>query len=483
MSAPTITNPRAAATSTTLALAWSVSTEETLDKIRVYLRPHGTGPWVSEDVSASTRAHTFVGLNPDTEYDWEIRPIVGGTAVTGTYSTSAPPIPPAPSLSVQGNTVSWPAIPGVKEYTFAIVRNPSTTRDTTYQQVSGTSVAPPARPGEIVNYGCRASAPVAGPWAKEISITYPPESPKPPPPSTNVIIGVNGALGWGPADAKFLLAGGFTGVRIEDGVVAEPAQTVIADSFIPSLCSVVVGNTNDATPLSTIDIPSWTAATLARIKALFALGFTTFEAGNEMYLKANAFDAKTYAAMVMSLYDAIDAAGLAGKVRVGVSCINDISETDKAASGGGWLRALVRAQPRLPGRIDFTVPHPYPAESGNINDTGWHGNCGPAAVRTHVAVAQSLGFKNEAVSLSEFGVQLKGPAYATGSEAHQAAMAKEYIAAFLAIPQVQSLYYFQVHDTGEGTFGLVTTPSPPGPLPWAPRQVLGVLEGFAKQRT
>jgi hypothetical protein len=475
MSAPTIINAKATPTSTSLALAWGVSTEETLDKIRVYLRPHGTGPWLAEDVPASARSHTFTGLNPNTPYDWELRPIIGGAAVTGTASTSAPTTPPAPVLSVQGNTVSWPAIPGVKEYTFATVRHPSTTRDTTYQPVAGTSITPPVVSGETVNYGCRADLPVAGPWAKEVPISYPLP---PAPPAASVVVGVNGASGWGPSDAALLLDAGFKAVRFEDGVASESAQTQIANKFTPALCSVVVGNTNDGASLAALSIPAWTAATLGRVEALYALGFTTFEAGNEMYLKANAFDSKTYAAMVMALYDAIDAAGLTGKVRVGVSCVND-TPRGKVTAGGGWLREMIAAQVRLARRADYWVTHPYPAESGNVTDTGWMGNCGPVAVENQIAVANALGVKNNVWALTEFGVQLKGPAYATGDPAHQAAMVKAYMTAFLMIPQVISIYYFSIHDTGEGSFGLVTTPSPPGPLPWEPRPSLAVVAGLA----
>lgn len=200
-----------------------------------------------------------------------------------------------------------------------------------------------------------------------------------------------------------------------------------------------------------------------------------------MYLKGSTpgFDSRAYAAMVVSDYAALDAAGLTGKVQLGVSCIND-TPRGKASAGGGWLRELVAAQSGLAARADYWVTHPYPAESGKITDTGWYGNCGPEAVKTQVAVAKQLGVKNNVWALTEFGVQLSGVEYANGTQEHQALMAKEYLTALLAIPQVQSLYWFQVHDTGEGTFGLVTTPTPAGPLPWEPRQVLGVLEGFPK---
>jgi hypothetical protein len=91
--------------------------------------------------------------------------------------------PPAPVLSAHGNTVSWTAIPGVASYTFATVRNPDSTRNTTYRTVTGTSYTPPVASGQTVNYGLAARTPVGGPWAREVSIAYPTQTPPPPPPS------------------------------------------------------------------------------------------------------------------------------------------------------------------------------------------------------------------------------------------------------------------------------------------------------------
>src|ERR1700686_3329930 len=88
-------------------------------------------------------------------------------------ATQPPPKPLAPVLSVEGNTVSWTALPGVTTYSFAIVRNPATTRDTSYVTVTGTSYTPLPIPGETVNYGVAALMPLKGAWAKEVSITYP----------------------------------------------------------------------------------------------------------------------------------------------------------------------------------------------------------------------------------------------------------------------------------------------------------------------
>lgn len=301
--------------------------------------------------------------------------------------------------------------------------------------------------------------------------TAPPASSSP----SKVIVGVNGSVGWGPEDAKLLVKAGFKAARLEAGT-NETIQAAVEAGFDPALCSVIVGNVNDSSPLANINVSSWTASTIAQIKELHSLGVSRFECGNEMYAKGGIYNAKAYAAMLMSLYAAIDGVGF--PIKLGVSCIND-TPTGKAANGGGWLRELIAAQPRLASRADYWITHPYPAESGKITDTGWMGNCGPAAVQTQVSIARSLGVKNNVWCLTEFGVQAIGPNYATGSLEHQANMCREYMTAFLNIPEVNSIYYFSVHDTGEGSFGLVTTPTPAGPLPWIPRPILSIFASFA----
>src|SRR5580704_10383854 len=76
--------------------------------------------------------------------------------VFGASTSAAQASTPAPVLHVSGTTLTWAAISGVSSYQVATVRNPSTTRDTTYQIVTGTSFRPPAVPGQAVNYGMRA---------------------------------------------------------------------------------------------------------------------------------------------------------------------------------------------------------------------------------------------------------------------------------------------------------------------------------------
>jgi endoglucanase len=88
-----------------------------------------------------------------------------------TITWPAPP-PPAPVLTLSGTTLTWNALAGVSSYQLATISNPTTTRNTTYQTVTGTSFSPPAVPGQKVNYGLQASVANA-PWATEVTITWP----------------------------------------------------------------------------------------------------------------------------------------------------------------------------------------------------------------------------------------------------------------------------------------------------------------------
>src|SRR5438105_2189543 len=71
------------------------------------------------------------------------------SAVLGTMAPLATgSVTQAPILKLSGTTLTWSAISGVSSYEVATVRHPTTTRNTTYQVVSGTSLKPPAVPGE-----------------------------------------------------------------------------------------------------------------------------------------------------------------------------------------------------------------------------------------------------------------------------------------------------------------------------------------------
>jgi hypothetical protein len=71
--------------------------------------------------------------------------------IVSVVAASAFAATPAPVLKVSGSTLSWTALPGVTSYQLATILNPTTTRNTTYQFVTGTSFTLPAVPGQTVN--------------------------------------------------------------------------------------------------------------------------------------------------------------------------------------------------------------------------------------------------------------------------------------------------------------------------------------------
>ena len=91
---------------------------------------------------------------------------LAGAAVPATSAAATKPV-----LKVSGTTVTWNAQSGISSYLLATIKNPTTTRDTTYQTVTGTSFAPPSVPGQAVNYGLRANVSGA-PWAAEVTINW-----------------------------------------------------------------------------------------------------------------------------------------------------------------------------------------------------------------------------------------------------------------------------------------------------------------------
>ena len=312
----------------------------------------------------------------------------------------------------------------------------------------------------------------------------PPTPPTPPPPTgtqPNVIIGLGDGSGWGPPDAKRFLEGGITSERLE----AHGPYTTITESIALGWTddTVVVGNTPDGARLGTINIPEWTGNALAEVKEEAAHGVTLLEVGNEMYLKGGHAEPVVYAAMYMSLANAVDEAGLGGKVKLLFDSFGDYDlptgSWSQISGGNGWLGDAVKAQPGLKERVDGFTDHPYGrAHENNNKENDW----GPGALEVQHAEAVSLGFKNTDYYLTEFGVEWtpgeEGSINAP-TEALQAAWIKEAYEEFLALPYVRGIWYYQAHDDSTGTWGLIE-PQLNGGSPFIPREALGVVEEFAK---
>jgi hypothetical protein len=198
-------------------VALSTDARGTSDRSTRYLTvARVAGGTQSYTPSLSPGETVYVGVSADGGLTWsEAEAVVSAPSPEPEPEPEQEPVvnPPAPVLATKGQTISWAAIPGVTRYELATVLNPTTTRETTYTVVTGTSFTPPALPGETVNYGLRADAPIEGPWAQEVTISYPSGStgngtagePAPPPPPTGKIIGTNDGAGWGSAAAQTIL--------------------------------------------------------------------------------------------------------------------------------------------------------------------------------------------------------------------------------------------------------------------------------------
>jgi hypothetical protein len=384
-----------------------------------------------------------------------------------TEPTPTEPIPapklPAPVLSVSGDTVSWAAIPGATSYELATILNPTTTRETTYKVVSGTSITPPVVPGQTVKYGLAVNTPTAqGPWALEVSIAYPlgpvsepPISSEPPAPpiSSHKIIGTNDGAGWGPAAAQTILGGHITWNRVEIGAESNTLAASLSEGFH---VLAIVGNTNDNTPLSQIEPNSWGATVVSQLQA--NPGITIAEAGNETFLKGGIANPVQYGRMYLAAVNAMKAAGI--HTQLLFDMFGDYPQGSWAAptswsrdtTGGGWLRDAVAGVPGLASAIlaNGLGTHPYGALGENSKD-----EYGTAAVAAEEAFAQTVLGQTPPFYITEFGYDLGrcGENDGACSQQEQATKMAAAYKVFLTDPHVAGIFAYQSHDDSTGQWG------------------------------
>ncbi len=367
--------------------------------------------------------------------------------------------PPAPVLSVHGDTISWTAIPGVSSYKLATVLNPTTTRETTYTVVTGTSLTPPAVPGQTVNYGLRAGSPSEGPWAREVTIAYPqnptgePPPPPPPPPPAGMIIGTNNGAGWGSAVARTILNGHIKWNRVEIGSSSNTLATSLLDGF---RVLAIVGNVDDGTPLSQVNPSSWATNVIAQLRA--NPGISIAEAGNEMYLKGGAANPIRYGHMYLDAVNAMKLAGIHVPLlfnMTGDYALGSWSSPagwSQDAHTGGWLRDAVEGVPGLAQAIlaDGISTHPYGAVGENEADAG-----GVDAVAAQESVARAVLGAVPSFYITEFGYDLGacGSGLGACSQQEQASEMRAAYGVFLADPHVAGIWWYQSHDDGTGQWG------------------------------
>jgi hypothetical protein len=459
---------------------WSAVGQETYYEIAISNAPRGTAGRTTAYLSvprqpSEPQTYTptlqpgqtvYVGVSADNGPNWSV------AEATVSAPAPEPPTPEAPLLSVQGTTVSWTAVPGVSSYTFATVLNPTTTRNTTYTVVKGTSYTPPAVPGETVNYGLSASVPGQAPWAQEITITYPPTPPPPtptpvptPPPSPTPpppiplgkIIGTNDGAGWGEAPAHTILAGHITWNRVELGA---PWNTIPRSLSYGFKVLAITGNLADATPLNQIDPNQWGSEVASEILA--NPGIAIAEAGNEMYYKGGVADPVQYGKMYLAAIHAMSAAGIHipllfnmwGDYPMGSYA--SASGYSRDANGGGWLRDAVSNVPGLAAAIlaNGLSSHPYGGLSENYDDEG-----GVAAVTAQEAVAQAVLGSVPPFYITEFGYAMSrcGAPEGACSQQDQATKMRAAYSVMLADPHVAGIWWYESHDDSNGEFGYMNS--------------------------
>jgi hypothetical protein len=402
---------------------------------------------------------------------------------------------PAPVLSVEGQTLTWTAIPNATSYELVTITGSTPERERTYRTLTGTSFTPPAVQGQTVDY--RLAAIVAGtrgPWASKVSITYPPATtppggsePTPPPvkspptptppvesppapsppvespppvtvPPTEVelpapspiasgkIIGANDGSGWGAGPAKTIVAGHITWDRIELGGSSQAVTASLSDGFH---VLGIVGNLADGTPLSSAEPNAWAAEVVSQLKA--NPGVSIAEAGNEMYYKGNVANPVQYGRMYLAAVEAMKAAGIHTPLLFNM--FGDYGNSSDAR-GGGWLHDAVAGVPGLAAaiRANGLSSHPYGALNENWDDIN-----GVLAVVGQEAVALSVLGAIPPIYITEFGYSLNncGEFIGACSQQEQATKMRAAYTLLLADPHVAGIWWYQSHDDSIGQYGFM----------------------------
>jgi len=305
--------------------------------------------------------------------------------------------------------------------------------------------------------------------------------------NTPFIIGVNDAIGWGPADAARFLADGITSGRAsQPDPYGNSAQKLQEAGFTQN--TIIVGNTPDGQKLSSVDQSSWVTTTAAQVKALepYFGSIAELEVINEPYLKGGQAQPSVYAAMYVALSEALE--GIKHPP-LGFATSGDYRREDgersQMAVGNGWVADALKAQPSLKTRIEAFVSHPY----GRAHeDTGDHE--GPGGLEDQHAQAVSLGIAGAgAYYLTEFGIETApcankhgytGSGVCTQNNAQQAEWIKEAYAEFVSLPYVKGVWYYQTHDDSSGKWGLIE-PQESGASPFVARPSLEVVSSFARE--
>jgi hypothetical protein len=471
----------------TYRVAISTAPRSVSPRVTTYFNiPRKPGETQSYTLSLEPGKTAYVGVSAD-GVTWSANEAV----VTVPLPPPPPPPPPGLVLEVNGETISWTAIPGVTRYTLATVLNPQSTRNTTYTVVTGTSYTPPAVPGQTVNYGLSASVPGTAPWAKEVSIAYPSEKtnepepeggspaepptgseseqpaetpteqPAEPPAETSGgqtgarIIGIHDGAGWGATAARTFLAGHITWNRVEIGNTTNTLASSLGYGF---KVLAIVDNVADGKPLSQIEPARW--GTEAADQILGNPGIAIAEAGNEMYYKGGVANPVQYGRMYLAAVVAMKAAGIHTPLLFNMwgdypkGSNSSPTGWSQDANGGGWLRDAVNGVPGLAAAIlaNGLSTHPYGALGENSADEQ-----GVKAVAAQESVAKTVLGATPPLYITEFGYAMSrcGAPDGACSQLEQATKMGAAYEAFLSDPHVAGIWWYESHDDSNGSFGVM----------------------------
>jgi hypothetical protein len=275
----------------------------------------------------------------------------------------------APVLRVSGTSLRWNRVAGVDRYVLATRPRGGATR---YKVVTGTTVTPPASPGQKVDYGLRTD--VAGStWAREVSITYPAPAPAPVPapvpPNPGFHFGVvsgSDVVNEARTSAKL----GAKNVRVEFaiGTPAANLRAAVAAHAANGTRVLLLAGFHGRVPTvaEARNVATWArefgpGGTFWANRSDGRLAVQAIEFGNETsygYQYGDQWDKPSYSARAreyaLRLKDAHEAVSAANP-QVGL-----LGQIDDANTGSqNWINGVFAAVPDVGSRVAGWTIHPY----------------------------------------------------------------------------------------------------------------------------
>ena len=422
-------------------LSWNAIPGASSYTLATILNPTTTRNTTYQTVTGTTFTPPAV---PGQTVNYGLAPnITGGrwaTEVTINWPASS-----APVLKVSGTTLSWTAIPGASSYTLATILNPTTTRNTTYQTVTGTTFTPPAVPGQTVNYGLAPNI-AGGRWATEVSINWPASA-------GALRVGLNETTGWG-AD-PLSTASGIDVERLGLGDGSDISEVTVALSH--GMKPLVTYDPGSNGRLAGVSPATAAAQVKALAQKLLPLGLTEIEFGNEVYWDE---DAVTYAAQYNAAHAAIAGMGiklLAVATALAPGC-GGYSTTE-------WIPQFINALPGGAAEVDAWTIHPYgPMNAGDDSCVASPYGYGWDDVPNWHAIAVDAG-SNAPWYITEVGQCLGGAGcHRPVSQQTQAADMTQYLNDVVSkYPWVVFLTFYTSRDNSAGQWGLLNDDNTPRP--------------------